>query len=665
MCHILVVHVIAKFSQGSVFPRVCYIQLIVDKAFDCTLYQFGLNTFSLRSSAYNSPDLLSPAQLLYSAEISAIMLAPMQFIFAFYATFYNSHVEAAASATLQKHTMRRKDEAAETISMSLGIDPAGSADQKNENNLAQSGENNLGYDDLQEARDADLEEEKYHEITPENVELGKLFIEGKYGKLYVRFMKTMVDFIGYYATVIDGAGTGDGPNGTNLTREYPDKETMSTHFADWRAEVLKFEDCPEGPLDMEVCMTVTRCLIESEVGKTINASYFAVFVEMQDTVSTTVIKDFELYFEEARKTALPTCAGEPRSDGETKEVASFIDQFEASSDRQWRAVSAVATVQQAAELTERASAKVGDGASTSFQAIWHPPCASLGCDKSSLQDIGQVLHGHMVELVEVNAPGPVIRMYVRAMRKAIHSSKVWMGQAVAKDIQVVLETPGHHAAANRLYNQQLKRDTGVLDAAYALLIGQKEGTQWGGRRRRRWGIGKVFKAIVKVVVAVVVAIFNCVGVGASVVIAYAKKFPCNCAVASIIVAYGVAANFMELILRGNAVCVGRAAKIAFAIVVGYVAGDPAAAMLRAGVSIEASFSWNGCTGALNLSLSAGIVGVIVWASSACPFGHWKMNPPWPYPLWMLSIFTCATGLAVGLTVFCCNFNLLTGSSNCR
>ena len=34
-------------------------------------------------------------------------------------------------------------------------------------------------------------------------------------------------------------------------------------------------------------------------------------------------------------------------------------------------------------------------------------------------------------------------------------------------------------------------------------------------------------------------------------------------------------------------------------------------------------------------------------------------------LWMLSIFTCATGLAVGLTVFCCNFNLLTGSSNCR
>jgi len=574
------------------------------------------------------------------------MLAPVQFIFAFYATFCHSYVEAAASATRQEPKMRRKHEA-------LEHDPAGSANQQNEKDLSHSDNQDHGHDDLQEARDADLEEEKYHEITPEDAEVGKTFIEGPYGKLYVRFMKTMVDFMGYYATVIDRVGT-IGPNGTNVTRELPDKEEIKNHFVDWRAEVLKFEYCPEDPMDMEACMGVTRCLVESEVGKTINASYFAAFMEMHDTVSTTVMKDFELYFEEARKTALPICAGEPHGDGETREVASFIDRFEASSDRQWRAVSAVATIQQAAELTERASTKVGDGASTSFQAVWHPPCASLGCDKSSLQDIGQTLHGHMVELVEVNAPGPVIRMYVRAMRKAIHSSKVWMGQAAAKDVQFVLETPGHHAAANRLYNQQLKRDAGVLDAAYALLMGQREGTQWGGRRRRRWGIGKVFKAIVKVIVAVIVAIFNCVGVSASAVMAYAKKFGATWgAVVGITASYGIAANFMQTILQGSQVCVGRAAKIAFSLVVGFCPGQPDAAMFRVGVSVEASFNFNGCSGALNFSLGAGLIGAVIWKSTGCPFGA---------SLW---IFNCVTGAALGLTVFCCNYNLLTGSSNCR
>ena len=134
------------------------------------------------------------------------MLAPVQFIFACYATFFNSYVEAAASAMLQEPKMRRKVEAAAAKSMSLDIDPAGAANQKKGNDLAQAGNEDVGHDDLQEARDADLEEAKYHEITPENVESGRLFIEGTYGKLYVRFMKAMVDFMGYYVTVINRVG---------------------------------------------------------------------------------------------------------------------------------------------------------------------------------------------------------------------------------------------------------------------------------------------------------------------------------------------------------------------------------------------------------------------------------------------------------------------------
>ena len=67
------------------------------------------------------------------------MLAPVQFIFACYATFFNSYVEAAASAMLQEPKMRRKVEAAAAKSMSLDIDPAGAANQKKGNDLAQSG----------------------------------------------------------------------------------------------------------------------------------------------------------------------------------------------------------------------------------------------------------------------------------------------------------------------------------------------------------------------------------------------------------------------------------------------------------------------------------------------------------------------------------------------
>lgn len=105
--------------------------------------------------------------------------------------------------------------------------------------------------------------------------------------------------------------------------------------------------------------------------------------------------------------------------------------------------------------------------------------------------------------------------------------------------------------------------------------------------------------------------------------------------------------------QGHQVCVGRTAKINFSVVVGWVPGQPDAAMFRVGVSIEASFNFNGCSGALNFSLGAGLIGAVIWKSTGCPFGP---------SLW---IFNCVTGAALGLTVFCCNYNLLNGSSNCR
>lgn len=563
-------------------------------------------------------------------------------------------------------------------------------------------------DDLQTAWDVDLQEKKHFEISPENVAAGKDLLSGPIGTLYVKFAKVMLDFISYYAKVIDGSGQ----TNLNTSRVYPDEDHMKNILAEWRVEVLKFEHCPEDPLDMEACMGVTRCVVESEVGKSISASQFATFMDIHEQVVTIVMRDFELYFQKPKHTVMPVCAGEPHaSNSNVHEMASFMDQFEATSERQWRAASAVAMVQQAADLTERVSASAHDSTATHFQDIWHPPCATLGCDKGSFVDISQTLHGHVSELVEVNAPGPVIRMYVRAMRKAILASKMWIGQASSEDFGVILKGPGQHAASNRLYNQQLKRVAGVLEGAYALLMlrsdggqeGQKEvvrstsSSGWWGRRRRRrrrrtrrrrrnrrrrsrrrrsrrrrfrrrrrnrrrrrrWGLN-VIKAIgsaVSNVVEILVEVFSCVGVAAGGLNAYVKKIMFSAqfgVVFGITVGAGLGASSLLSMINGHQICVGVVFKIVFSAIIGHVVGDPGAAMTRAGVTIEAGITISGCSGALNVGISAGVAGAVVWASVTCVFGES-----------LLGYFKCAYGVAIGLTVFCCTFNVLQQTNNCR
>ena len=569
-------------------------------------------------------------------------------------------------------------------------------------------------DDLQTAWDVDLQENKHFEISAENVASGKDLLSGPIGTLYVKFAKGMLDFIAYYAKVIDGSGQ---PN-PNTSMVYPDKEHMKNVLAEWRVEVLKFEHCPEEPLDMEACMGVTRCVVESEVGKSISASYFATFMDIHDQVVTIVMKDFVLYFQEPKHTVMPVCAGEPHaSNSNVHEMASFMDQFEASSERQWRAASAVAMVQQAADLTERVSASAHDSTATHFQDIWHPPCAALGCDKGSLPDIAQTLHGHVSELVEVNAPGPVIRMYVRAMRKAILASKMWLGQASSEDFGVILKTPGQHAASNRIYNQQLKRVAGVLEGACALLMlrsdggqeGQKEvvrstsSSGWWGRRRRRrrrrtrrrrrnrrrrsrrrrsrrrrfrrrrrnrrrrrrWGLNalKAIGQAVANVVEVLVEVFSCVGVAAGGLNAYVKKVMLSIphqlgVVFGITIGGGIAAGKLLSMMNGHQICVGVVFKIVFSAIIGLVVGDPSAAMVRAGITIEAGITISGCTGLLSIRIAAGIAGAVVWVSKACYFGA-------TIGFTKFFTFNCAYGRSAGLTVFCCQYTVLTQKNNCR
>ena len=618
-----------------------------------------------------------------------------QFIFALCATFANQHVRSVTSPLLPGLESGPKAKA----------QAIGSTDTPE----PQAGDQAQWSDDLQTAWDPVLQENKHFEISPESVASGKDLLSSPVGTLYVKFAKAMIDFISYYAKVIDGSGQ---PH-NSTARVYPDKGHMKNVLAEWRVEVLKFEHCPENPLEVEACMGVTRCIVESEVGKSINASYFATFMDLHEQVVNNVIKDFELYFHEPRHTVMPVCAGEPHaSNSNVHAMASFMDQFEASSERQWRAASAVAMVQQAADLTERASASAHDSTAAHFQDIWHPPCAALGCDKGSFVDISQTLHGHVTELVEVNAPGPVIRMYIRAMRKASLASKMWIGQASSEDFGVILKRPGQHVASNRLYNQQSKRVAGVLEGAYALLMlrsdggqeGQKEvvrstsSSGWWGRRRRRrrrrtrrrrrnrrrrqrrrrsrrrrfrrrrrnrrrrrrWGLDELaagWKAVGDGF-GVLMKEFRCIGVSGSGSLGYGKAVIVGGGVAGFGVVFGLMVSrgisMVELgsLMDGYELCAGISFSLMLSVLIGYIMGMTGN-MVRAGVTIEAVVYISGCSGPLSLAISAGIAGALVTESIECMFGK------------ALGPFGCVWALSVGLTVICCSYNVLTTDSNCR
>jgi len=409
-------------------------------------------------------------------------------------------------------------------------------------------------------------EREKREVTLEQIEAGTEFLQGQYGKLNTLFVHTAVELARYHAKVVNKAGQikkGVNHTGT-IVYEEPKKDNMTAIIKEWRAELLKFtsaKKCPEDPMSFEACVQEHRCLIEPEVGKTIKSGFFSSFVEMEDELAV-CLKNFEVTLGGPSDTVMYMCAGElDNADGKTEKkgtnhvhlagflqesvptgmrhyptpgvsrpkpnehahgnmkrsmpdehnMASVLQQFEASSDRQRRAVVAVAAIQQAADLTEGMATATDHAAIAEWEGIWHPACSHLGCDHNSFMDIVQAMHAHSAELVEVEAPAAAIRIYVRAMRKAIRAQKVWIGRAAAGPQAVALAQqgnfdqkfidgvtkPGQHAAANRGYTQMLKNVGGMLDGAYMELKGSSV---------RLTGF------------------FDCWGAYAEEYIAYAKKF---------------------------------------------------------------------------------------------------------------------------------------------
>lgn len=479
-------------------------------------------------------------------------------------------------------------------------------------------------DDLPEAYDADAIGDL--EISAEHKKAGKELLKGTYGALATLFVKSATDLSKYWAKVIQRANGGTDP--LNVTRELPSKEQMKSLMSGWRTELLKFSTCPEDPLDMEACMGATRCLLEKEVGTSITAAFFAAFMEIQVEVENVIIRDFEFYFKETKTTPVPECPGESEA---LHANSSLIDQSEASSERQWRAVSAVFTIQRAAELMERAAAPLSHADLADFKYIWQEPCSALGCDHGSFQDIVQTMHGHVAELVEVGAPAAAIREYVRAMRKAIRAQKAYFGHAsLLQDFELVFGKNGRNVAANKRYNQQFKNVGGMLDGAYMVL-------QQSNER--------------------LTTFFWCFTVFAGGLHAYVKKFPSPASdwgvILSIVGKYGISSSILNSLLSGNGVCSGVSSAVAIGAVVGYVPGTPKLVCFRAGLALTASVSWNNCKNSFNLGITAAMSGSMVWTSTQCPFGS------------DLGMFKCVQGVTVGVGLICCNFNLRSGAASCR
>jgi hypothetical protein len=140
---------------------------------------------------------------------------------------------------------------------------------------------------------------------------------------------------------------------------------------------------------------------------------------------------------------------------------------------------------------------------------------------------------------------------------------------------------------------------------------------------------------------------------------YAQAFP-----RGVVAGFGVVAfvawgwavgssGWLAEVLWGKQVCTGFSFSIFFGVIIGLIGGDPNAIGTRLGVSITASVSINSCTGGLNLGIAAGVAGAIAWADKSCIFGP------------VVAIFECGAGASIGLTVYCCNYNVLTSENSCR
>jgi len=155
----------------------------------------------------------------------------------------------------------------------------------------------------------------------------------------------------------------------------------------------------------------------------------------------------------------------------------------------------------------------------------------------------------------------------------------------------------------------------------------------------------------------VLTLFECLGqFHETVAIGYGKKWGGATGVA---VSFGgsTSYNMLQSLILGQ---VSQQLKLSLSFVAGAVPGDAVTGGARAGVGIALGISCSSAAGC-NLGITVGATGSALIPGSAsgaaCPFGY------------IVTIggvqFGCFYSYTVAVTAMCCQFNLLTGSENCR
>lgn len=268
-----------------------------------------------------------------------------------------------------------------------------------------------------------------------------------------------IEGLALYCSEVEFGVNNGGENGTIRDTNIEELEEAAAPIT--AAVLAAGGECKTGVYHLESCVQVSVCLLEAEVGESVPVHIFSTYVE-----STTVVPDL------LEGTAIMLIDPVDILDKDC-ESASFLDEFSASSERQWSAVSIASLVEQASATFQKAAREKTLGVE-SFQDIWHSACTALNCDASSMLDIVHAVNGHAAELINVKAPAALIRTYLIAVRKNEVSIKK-MDSDLAQALSVILGGDSSHEHATVRYDQITRRAAGSLNRARTMLLEQTAG----------------------------------------------------------------------------------------------------------------------------------------------------------------------------------------------
>jgi len=454
---------------------------------------------------------------------------------------------------------------------------------------------------------------------------GALLASQTYGPLVAEFVNALVKIEEYHAKVIYKAG----PNKSAV----PVKSEMVAIMARWKSALsqhsAQFGNCSDEALAMESCMTLTRCIIEPEVGKSIAQHTLTLSVELETEIRNIMMKDFELYFNEFANDSAHPC--------ESSVSANFPGLVEGASEQLSEAMAVVAKIHSAASRTVEVLAYPNVSLfmklePASIASIWKDVCTSLNCEPQSWLDVMDAMQGHSAELVRLGAPARAIGRHVSSMRSAHravqHASHLDQIQGM------FAEMPRARAMGTKVYDEQIKEAAGTVYAAIAIL---RRSAASGTDDLNGW--------------------WSCIGVGISTARGYVAKFPPDPAsvwgiAGGLTLSYGSSSNLGKLTdtLSGKTVCWGsRGVELSLGMVAGWVPNfNGYGARVGAGFSFTVKATTCGLT--LNVKATAG--GTVMAKDCGCPFGCG------------VSAFSCAYSVGVGLTAYCCTMKIPSGEYSC-